>query len=217
MTRRCDSETDDITLRQLLPYGASAGPDGPLWLPDGSGIVFKSSMGGAPNIWRVDPGTGLLERLTADLGALPFLDTSLMNLSPDGRWISYVGDKGSRDGRERSSRCEIWLHPTDGGADAQLTSLGANINAYSWAPDSSSIVLSGNRHGRYDVYSVEVPSGKTTRLTDDRLYEVYPVFTPSGDHVLYVRLDDAWVDHEVMMKTTVLSSGETRGCPNFRP
>jgi dipeptidyl aminopeptidase/acylaminoacyl peptidase len=166
-------------------------------------------MGGAPNIWRVDPGTGRLERLTADLGALPFLGTSLMNLSPDGRWISYVGDRGSRDGRERSSRCEIWLHPTDGGADAQLTSLGANINAYSWAHDGGSIVLSGNRHGRYDVYSVEVPSGEATRLTDDRLYEVYPVFTPSGDHVLYVRLDDAWADHDVMMMTTAGEEART--------
>ncbi|MFP3952057.1 MAG: prolyl oligopeptidase family serine peptidase [Candidatus Bathyarchaeia archaeon] len=188
-----------------MSYKATAGPDRPQWLPDGSGILFRSSRGGAPNIWKVDLISGLLERLTIDLGSLPFLSASLMACSPDGEWVSYVGDKESKDGRERSSRCEIWLHSLVDGSELRLTRLGANINAYSWSPDGGTIVFSGNRYGRYDVYSVEVPSGETTRLTDDPLYEMYPVFTPSGENILYVRLDDAWADHEIVMMSV---SGE---------
>jgi dipeptidyl aminopeptidase/acylaminoacyl peptidase len=144
-------------------------------------------LGGSLNVWRADPETGMTERLTVDLGTVPFIQAaSLIKLSPDGRWISYVGDKSESDGRERSSRVELWLQPTEGGAEKQLTALSAHINAYSWAPDGRSIVLSGNRHGRYDVFKVDVPSGNATRLTDDELYEVYPTFTPSGVHPLSV-------------------------------
>jgi dipeptidyl aminopeptidase/acylaminoacyl peptidase len=208
-TQRCEEDQGGVTLKQLLSLQASAGTavyaDGqPLkWLPDGSGILFTSSLGGSPNIWQVDPATGVVERVTAYLGGQPFLSTSLIDCSPDGRWISYTGDLGGSDGRERSSRVEIWLQSTASGTQQQLTSLGANISAYSWAPDGRSIVLSGNRNGRYDIYKVDVPSGQAVRLTDDTRYEVCPVFTPSGEHILYVRLDDRWAGHEIILMTAV--------------
>ena len=58
--------------------------------------------------------------------------------------------------------------------------------------------MSCNRCGSYDVYLVEVPSGRAARLTDCPLYAVNPVFTPDGWHILYVRLDDKWEDHDVL-------------------
>ena len=145
-----------------------------------------------------------MERLTADLGNLPAERGSAqasMKCSPNGRWVSYAKDKSETDGRRRSGRAEIWLQPVDGGVEKQLTYLGANINTYSWAPDSSRIVLSGTRYGSYDIYLVEVPSGETVRLTKDPLFEVNPMFTPSGDHILYVKLDETWVKREIIMMT----------------
>ena len=207
-SQRSEENLGGVTLKQLLSLRASAGTsayfDGPppKWLPAGSGIIFLSSIGGSSNIWQVDPASGVVERLTTDLGRHPFLSTSLIDCSPDGRWISFTGDVGNHDGRERSSRVELWLQATADGARQQLTSLGANINAYRWAPDGQSIVLSGNRYGRYDIYQVEVPSGKTTCLTSDPLYEVFPVFTPSGEHILYIKLDDQWADHKIVLMTT---------------
>ena len=207
-TQRCEEDLGGLTLKQLLSLKPSAGTSvygdepGPKWRPDGSGILFTSAMGGAANIWQVDPVTGIIDRLTVDLGAQPFLSKSLIDCSPDGRWISYTGDGGRDDGRERSSRVEIWLQAADSGRRQRLTSLNSNINAYSWAPDGQSIVLSANRYGRYDIYKIEVPGGKTVRLTDDTRYEGYPIFTPSGEHILYVRLDPYWVDHEIIMMTT---------------
>ena len=203
-TRRCEEDLGGISLKQLLSFQGSvmSNRDPILWFPDSSGILFKSMIGGRPNIWRADPKTATLERLTVDLGTVPFIqNSSLMDLSPDRCWISYVGDKSGGDGREHSSRVEIWLQPTEGGAEVQLTSLGAHINSYSWSSDGRSIVLSSNRYGRYDIFKVDVPSGKSIRLTDDILYEVYPVFTPSGEHILYVRMDNTWADHEVILMT----------------
>ena len=70
-----------------------------------------------------------------------------------------------------------------------------------WSPDGSSVAVSCNRYGSYDVYLVEVPSGRATRLTDGPLYAVNPVFAPDAQHILYVRLDDKWEDHDVVMTT----------------
>ena len=39
------------------------------------------------------------------------------------------------------------------------------------------------------------------RLTDDERYEVYPVFTADGAHIVYVRLNEDWTDHEIVVMT----------------
>ena len=196
--KSCDEELGSVTLRQLLSLKPSAGPEAPVWLPDGSGILVKASSSAGASIQRVNPDTGAVDTLVDDLGRLPFLASSLLTVSPDGKWLAYVGDMGVDDGREQSSRVEIWLAPLDGGPKRQLTHIGANINAYRWSPDGASIALSANLYGRYDIYKVAVPDGATERLTDDTLYEVYPTFTPDGSHIVYVRLNEDWTDHEIV-------------------
>ncbi len=197
--QRCDEDLGGVTLRQLLDLKPTAGPDQPLWLSDGSGIAIKSTRAGKTVIRLVDPADGTQRDLVTDMGSLPFLSSPLLSVSPDGRWIAYVGDSGAADGREQSSRVEIRLHPVGGGDSLQLTHINANINAYSWAPDGNSIVFSANRYGRYDIYRVSVPDGRTKRLTDDERYEVYPVYTADGAHIVYVRLNAAWTDHEIVV------------------
>ena len=199
--QRCDEDLGGVTLRQLLDLKPTAGPDQPLWLSDGSGIAIKSTRAGKTVVRLVDPADGTQRDLVTDMGSLPFLSSPLLSVSPDGRWIAYVGDSGAADGREQSSRVEIRLHPVGGGDSLQLTHINANINAYSWAPDGNSIVLSADRYGRYDVYRVSVPDGRTKRLTDDERYEVYPVYTADGAHIVYVRLNAAWTDHEIVVMT----------------
>ncbi|MEM7028560.1 MAG: S9 family peptidase [Chloroflexota bacterium] len=204
---RCDEDLDGITLRQLLMLQPTAGPEPPVWLPDGSAVLVKSALSGTAVIHRVDVQNGEGKELSGDLGSLPFLSNALMAISPDGQWVSYVSDKGVGDNRKRSSQVEIWLQPASGGLAVQLTHLNANINAYDWSADGRAIVFSANRYGRYDIFKVSVPDGKITRLSDDTRYEVYPVFSPSGDQIYYVRLNETWTDHTIMTITTAGEAG----------
>ncbi|NJN81406.1 MAG: hypothetical protein HC802_03410 [Caldilineaceae bacterium] len=194
----CDEELDGVTLRQLLALQPTAGPEAPVWLPDGSGILIRSTGSAGAAIRRVDLASGEVTTVATDLGGLPFLSASLFSVSPDGRWLAYLADRGTADGRDRSSRVEIWLQSLTGAPATQLTHLDANINAYQWAPDSSGVVLSANRFGQYDIFKVAVPSGKATRLTKDPRYEVYPTFSLDGEKIYFVRLDERWVDHEIV-------------------
>lgn len=195
---RQDEDLDGITLRQLLALQPTAGPEQPVWLPDGSAVLIKSTVGGKPAIHRVDVQTGEMQELAGSMGSLPFLSTSLMSCSSDGRWIAYTSDRGIEDNRERSSRVEIWLQPTDGSAEMQLTRINANINAFAWSPTNDAIVFSANRYGRYDIFMVNVPDGETVRLTADPRYEVYPTFSPDGEEIYYVRLNERWDDHTIL-------------------
>jgi dipeptidyl aminopeptidase/acylaminoacyl peptidase len=180
-----------LTIDQILATRSWVAPDLPQWWAGGSQIAFVSGLGGETEMWSVDAAGGFPRRLTAGMGGVRFLGTRIPRVSPDGHWIAYLS--------ERTGAAEIWLWPTDGGPVRQLTHLGNNINSVSWAPDSQSVVLDCNRYGASDIYRVAVSDGKTTRLTQSALYEVYPVFTPGGKNIIYVRLDEHWVDHEVVM------------------
>jgi dipeptidyl aminopeptidase/acylaminoacyl peptidase len=67
-----------------------------------------------------------------------------------------------------------------------------------WSPDGKTLAFAGDRNGSYDIWRVAVPTGEVERLTKDPRYEVFPSWTPDGRTLLYVQLDDRWVDHDIM-------------------
>ena len=93
---------------------------------------------------------------------------------------------------------EIWLRDLETGTNRQLTALGSRINALRWSPDSGTILFTSDRYGSQDVWTVNVASGQATRLTADPRYEVYPDWTPDGESIVYVRMDETWLDHTVL-------------------
>ena len=189
MIKRDESK---LSLDQILSIRPLAAAEAPQWSPDGTRIVYVSSLADTAELWSVPAGGGFPARLTVgagDGGAAPRIPL----WSRDGAYVSCVSRKSGSD--------EVWLWPVDAGAGSQLTSLGGRIHSMSWAPVGDSVAVSCNRYGSYDVYVVEVPSGRATRLTDGPLYAVNPVFTPDGRHILYVRLDDKWEDHDVLRIT----------------
>ena len=179
-----------------------SGRDAPQWSPDGSRIMFMSSLRGGLNMMGIDPEGGFPTLLAEDLSlsGTGSPGSQKPQWSPDGKWIGYVSSKGGAP--------EIWLWSVEDGRDVQLTNLGARVNALQWSPDSRWIVLSNDRYGSQDIWKVSVPEGELVRLTEGPLYEVYPTWTPDGQHILFVRMDERWVDHEVL--EIPASGGEPR-------
>ncbi len=58
-------------------------------------------------------------------------------------------------------------------------------NSPAFSPDGKRVVFSGNRAGRFDIFTLDLESGEVTNLTDDELYDGAPVFTPDGKGVVY--------------------------------
>ena len=161
----------------------------PAWSPRGSEILVQSALTGG--LTTISPDGGFPVRIPVDMGSSGhFLASQMPGWSPEGRWISYVSDK--------SGAPEIWLWSADDGSEVQLTSLGARINSMSWSPDERRIAFAGDRYGNYDIWTADVATGRVRRLTTDVRYDVFPTWTPDSERILYVRLDDAWEDHEVV-------------------
>ena len=185
---RAQNTPDILTIDQLLSIGSVIGGS-PAWSPDGERILVTSSVAGGLVTLPSQGGFPTLVPLnTGEAGH--FLASQMPGWSPCGDWISYVSNK--------SGAPEIWLWSTKDGSEVQLTDLGARINSMTWSPDQRWIVFTGDRHGNYDIWKVSVPDGTVHRLTDDKRYEVFPTWTPDSRRILYVRLDETWLDHDVI-------------------
>ena len=177
-----------LSVDQLLSIESVVG-GAPSWSPDGSAILFESGFTGG--LATLSPEGGFPTRVPVDMGGSGhFLTSQMPGWSPAGTWISYVSDK--------SGAPEIWLWSTRDGSEVRLTDLGARINSMSWSPDERSIAFAGDRYGNYDIWKVDVATRRVERITRDKRYDVFPTWTPDSRHILYVRLDDAWEDHEVI-------------------
>ena len=179
---------DALTIDQLLSI-ESVVSGSPAWSPDGSSILFQSSLSGG--LVTLSPDGGFPTRVPIEMGSSGhFLASQMPGWSPKGNWISYVSDKGGSS--------EIWVWSTSDGTEVQLTSLGGRINSMTWSPDERSIAFAGDRYGNYDIWTVDVATRRVRRISDDKRYEVFPTWTPDSRHILFVRLDDAWEDHHVI-------------------
>jgi dipeptidyl aminopeptidase/acylaminoacyl peptidase len=162
----------------------------PQWASDGSRILFATSLGGS-ELWTVPATGGFPSSMQVEMGKIAFLQTHQPAFSPDGNWLSYISN--------RTGSAEIYLKSLLDGHEVALTHLGARINSYSWSPDSKKIAFADDKFGGFDIYTVEVGNGAISRLTNDPRYEVFPTWTPDSRQVVYVRLDDRWLDHDILV------------------
>jgi len=111
----------------------------------GNNIVFVCD----DDLWRVDAGGGTARRLTAGLG-----EPATPALSPDGKWIAYVG----RD----EQHPEVYLMPAEGGPARRMTWLGPDVLVRGWTPEGR--ILFVTTHGQpffrnYRAFTLGVAGG----------------------------------------------------------
>lgn len=192
------AQQQSLNIDQLLSIESEVSGD-VQWTKEGNKILFKGG-GGLSLVDVEEKFTRKVQPIT--LGkAGHFLSSQNISLSPDGDLVAYISDKGGNP--------EIWLHSLDRGSGRQLTNLGqSGLNALSWSPDGSWIAFSGNRYGNYDVWKVSVESGEIHQMTSDDLYEVNPSWTPDGNRIIYVKLNNEWTNHDIISINVEDASGK---------
>ncbi|MFI9325539.1 amidohydrolase family protein [Kitasatospora aureofaciens] len=134
-------------------------------------------------LWGLSRHGGTATALTA-----PGLEPTRPVWSPDGSTVAFCA---YQDGG-----FHLWAMAPDGSNLRQVTSGSWDDRGVSWSPDGRRLAFSSERAGdavsgsSYDVWTVELATGRLTRLTDQPGVEDYdPSWHPDGERVLFVRSD----------------------------
>ncbi len=188
------ARTDGSDLRQLTnngAYNAEATVS-----PDGSKIIFTSTMDGDIELYSMNiDGTGL-RRLTLRIG----YDGGAW-FSPDGKMIVWraayprtaadTADYARLLGQRlvRPARVEIWVANADGTGARQVTNLGGANFAPVFTPDGKKIMFSSNfeqpRSGSFDLFLINVDGTGLEKVTTHSDFDSFPMFSYDGKKLVW--------------------------------
>jgi TolB protein len=149
----------------------------PAWSPDGGKLAFCSSMGGDPEIYVSNTSGYNLQRLTFS----PGVDISPVWNPKTGNEMAFVSD--------RSGSPQIYIMSADGTNLRRMTTAaqGGDASAPSWSPNGLFIAFHWrvSETGTYDVYVMEIASGRIIQLTHDAGRNEHPTWSPDGRHLAF--------------------------------
>lgn len=161
---------------RLMPYPHYRGLNTtPSWSPDGKKIAFCSSMSGTPEVYVSNADGSDLQRLTFS----PSVNISPVWNPKTGNEIAFVSD--------RSGTPQIYIMNSDGTNLRRLLTAGGDAVAPSWSPNGQLMAFSWavTETGTYDVYIVEIATGRIVQLTHDAGRNEHPWWAPDGRHLVF--------------------------------
>lgn len=152
---------------------------GASWHPNGTLCALTLSKDGNAEIYVLNPNNGeVISRLTNHWG----IDTSPA-WSPDGSQIAFVSD--------RHGSPQIWIMGADGGGARRVTFQGDYNQTPAWSPKGDKIAFTArDERNVFDIFTVEVGSGKIERLTQNQGNNEEPTWSPDGNYLAFTSTRD---------------------------
>jgi len=178
---------DNVTSAQICMHSMETGRavafvafrgtnSAPAWSPDGSSLMFMSSMHGDPELFTVDSTGGSLKRITYSAGA----DTSAAWNPKTGQQVAFVSDRGGIP--------QVYMMNADGTNVEKLRlpdTMGYVIDP-AWSPNGQLLAFSWRRPtGNYDIYIMDVATGSIVEITRDAGRNERPSWAPDGRHIVF--------------------------------
>jgi len=139
--------------------------------PNGGSIVLTLSKDGNSELYKIDTSGNVQARLTKS----PSIDGS-PSFSPAGNQIAFVSN--------RNGGPQVFRMSAGGGGAVRVTKNGNYNQTPDWSPGEGEyadwITYAGRAGGRFDVFAVNVKSGKTKRLSQGGGRNTDPSFAPDG-------------------------------------
>ncbi len=148
----------------------------PTWSPDGSQVMFSSSMQGNPELYVTDTSGNRPKRLTYSSNGA---NTSPAWNPKTGQTVAFVSD--------RAGVPQLYLMNADGTDTRKLDlpDMGYVIDP-AWSPNGQLLAFSWRRpSGNYDLYIMDVASRSIREITRDSGRNERPCWAPDGRHIVF--------------------------------
>ena len=173
--QRADLHILDVTSR-LLTWAHYPGTNSaPAWSPDGTKIMFMSSMYGNPELFVAEADGTRPRRVTHSTGA----NTSAACNPKTGQQVAFVSDRGGIP--------QLYTMDADGSdlTKIPLPDMGYVIDP-AWSPNGQLLAFSWRRpNGNYDIYVMDIASHALVELTRDAGRNERPSWAPDGRHLVF--------------------------------
>ena len=141
--------------------------------PNGKTIALTLSTSGKGDIYLLDLATKEKTLLSPGNG----LNTS-PSFSPDGSQIAFVSN--------RSGNPHVYMMNKDGSNPKRITFQGKYNQAPKWSPLGDLIVFTArDERNVFDIFLVDVKSGKISRVTQDQGNNEEASFAPNGQMLVF--------------------------------
>jgi len=154
--------------------------------PDGSTIALALSKDGNAELYTVDRSGNIKNRLTKN----PAIDGQ-PSWSGGGQ-IAFVSD--------RAGGPQVYRMSAAGGGESRVTKAGNYNQSPDWSQGKGRgqwIVYSGrDNSNRYDIFKIDVKSGKVVRMTQSPGRNLDPSWSPDGRWITYTQGGSLYVANE---------------------
>ena len=170
-----EANLDGSNLKKLThgpSYSAECG-----YSRDGSSIVFASNRDSSMNVYTINADGSNIKQLTHTKNCY----NGGTFFSPDGSHIIFRAD------RQKPHFLHLYVMTSEGNNLRQLT-FGDTVNwAPFWHPQGSVIAYTTSKHGHkaYEIYLLNVITGKEYRLTHSDCFDGLPSFSYDGKKILW--------------------------------
>lgn len=161
--------------RKIL-YRSAHSIQAPNWTPDGKTLIYNSK--------------GHLYAYDLESHGVRPLNTGFAINNNNDHVLSFDGSLlgiSHHDRVDGNGASAIYYLPVTGDSvPTRVTKTGLPPSyLHGWSPDKKKMVFTGNRDDVYNIYSVEVDSGRETRLTNKKTLDDGPEYSPDGKYIFF--------------------------------